>query len=177
MKKTHTSKSNDVALVGMFIRRVKDKARKDKKIQETSRQEEAKEERDVSKKYNDWKSKNLKEAKRAAVVIWNWYCKFILSKNYEKLKDALKEIYVSNLKISATISCDVPGYGKECQFLFIDSGRNLYVDLCKKYGRTEKISEREDLLEHVCYPILVEIAQTVMNKSILKIIVSDINFR
>jgi len=150
----------------------KEKQRKNKKKEKIL--EEELEERASDKKYKAWLKIHKPKFQKAAKIIWSWYQKFIASKEFEDMAIKLEKLYLNEIGISEVIAGNTRSGGPD-QFLSIDFKEGLFVHSCVKYGKSKPIEELDDLLECVEFPVLIEIAETIKDKTIWAIIDDKIN--
>jgi hypothetical protein len=126
------------------------------------------------KVYTAWVEKNQSKAIRAARIIWKWHSQFTASPAFKEFQSALgkshRTVYLSKIH-----SCSLPNprseyRNEERQLLAVAMSGRLYVHNCVKYGKSYDILEEKQLLMLVAWPILVEIAKTITNKTIGDII-------
>lgn len=117
------------------------------------------------------------KAREAAGIVWNWYEQFIASEEFRAFSAAFRGRR-KEVKISRTLTCSTPDphpgfpdlYSQEKQLLGIDASGTLYVHNIVKYGKAFPLCGEDALLEHVGWPILVEIAETITHETIWGIV-------
>jgi len=159
-----------------------------KRLQKTERTEKKAEElRKKERHRQDIKNKKAKQIRQkwyqehrplaeiAAGIIWKWYQEFIVSPVFKKIANSMRKAHLSSLEISHKITGRTPAgdgdYFEESRIFALDIRENkLFVHMMVKYGRCERINAIEDLLEYVCIPILITMAETITNDTIWSII-------